>query len=613
MRHTLWFYFLFPALLFFSIRTSFAQSSNSSHAVNPSDTTKRDSIHALQPVPSYRKIAEVPLFVHGLYQGQGLDKDGSFITGRSPDFGDLVKVELPSGKKTTLAKANHPGEYSWSSVVSPDGKQVAYTWFNGKTYDLMLVAADGKSSSKMLLNSAEGRTAFPHDWTPDGQWLLVAADEKGKPVMELLNPKTGEGRVITQGDNNYIVNKMSFSPDGKYVVYDDGLDGKNAINMIGIDGSGKTTLVDSNYNNYGPYWSSDGKYILFLSNRHGRNGLWALTMEGSHKVGEPFFITEKVNDLDPIGFTSKGVFLYDSFKIKLNVYTTGLNSKSKNAEPLLISKRFKDNNGGAVWSRDGSYIAYKSGRDNNKTVIVLHNLMTGEERDIPIDSVSVLQWYSDNTLLVQKQKEIGFSTLYRLNTGTGDTSRLLELTSERSQQILQYSPVLSADENAIIFLESDEKKGITKVFKYDLFSKDKKELGTYDSPLVIGFAASPNGKKISAIVFYQGQIGRPSAIQTINLETAEKKELYKAPWGDETKLFGMSWSPDNRFIYYIRRNMKTSNCDLWKIPENGGEPQFTGITMKQLRDPRISPDGKKLAYYGGPQRATAEIWEMRRE
>lgn len=608
MRHTLWFYILFPALLFFSIRTSFAQSSNSSHAVNPSDTTKRDSIHALQPVPSYRKIAEVPLFVHGLYQGQGLSKDGSFITGRSPDFGNLVKVELPSGNKTTLAKANHPEEYAWSSVVSPDGKQVAYTWFNGKTFNLMLVDADGKSSSRMLLNGAEGRMGFPYDWTPDGQWLLVGADEKGNPVMELLSPKTGEVRVITQGDNGHIVNKMSFSPDGKYVVYDDGLEGKSAINLIGIDGSGKTILADSNYNNYGPYWSSDGKYIMFLSDRHGQKGLWALSMEGIKPVGEPLFITEKVYDLDPIGFTAKGVFLYDSIKIKLNVYTTELNSKSKNAKPLLISKNFQDNNGDAVWSQDGNYIAYRSGRDNKKTVIVVHNVKTGEERDIHIAGGSVIQWFADNTLLV-----LGSDTLFRLNTGNGDTTHLLKLTPDWPKQIIQHSPVLSADEKAIIFLESDRKKGITKVYKYDLSSKYKKELGTYDSPDVTSFAASPNGKEISAIVLYQGTNGRPCAIQTINLETAEKKELYKAPWGDETKLFGMSWSPDSRFIYYIRRNMQTSNCDLWKISENGGEPQFTGITMKQLRYPRISPDGKKLAYYGGPQRATAEIWEMRRE
>lgn len=47
---------------------------------------------------------------------------------------------------------------------------------------------------------------------------------------------------------------------------------------------------------------------------------------------------------------------------------------------------------------------------------------------------------------------------------------------------------------------------------------------------------------------------------------------------------------------------------LWRVPVAGGEPEQLGLEMEKLRQPTISPDGRRLAFTaGGTQN---ETWIM---
>lgn len=73
---------------------------------------------------------------HSLYRGSGLASNGSFFLG---DSGSLKRIHFKTGKVQTLIHPVQPEQYAFASVVSPDNQQVACYWFNGNSFDLIVV------------------------------------------------------------------------------------------------------------------------------------------------------------------------------------------------------------------------------------------------------------------------------------------------------------------------------------------------------------------------------------------------------------------------------------------------------------------------------------------
>ncbi|MBA4300025.1 MAG: hypothetical protein C0433_07990 [Cyclobacterium sp.] len=214
-------------------------------------------------------------------------------------------------------------------------------------------------------------------------------------------------------------------------------------------------------------------------------------------------------------------------------------------------------------------------------------------------------------MLVRGQDNNGLVPLYRFNIETRDTTFLFSLKSSLHRQSwgAEENPILSADGKNIFYIEKNRNTSTSKVFSYDLATGAIESIVTFDSPDITSFSASPDGKYLSAIVLYQGQAGRPSAIRIVSLSGGETHDLFKERWGDATKFFGLGWSPDSRYIYYIRMNAETESNSVWRVDILEGQPQNTGISMTDIRMPNIHPNGKHLVFYGGDgwYRTTYEV------
>ena len=70
------------------------------------------------------------------------------------------------------------------SVPSPDGKEVAYTWYNRDNfYDLRIVGLDG-SNPRVLYADAKLPELEPFDWSPDGKNILdLHQRDKGSQIV----------------------------------------------------------------------------------------------------------------------------------------------------------------------------------------------------------------------------------------------------------------------------------------------------------------------------------------------------------------------------------------------------------------------------------------------
>ncbi len=151
--------------------------------------------------------------------------DGRYLT--YPDWnsmGNLAVRDLTTGKSRILtdeATWEGPDEYAIHSIWSPDGKQIAYTWFNRDVWELRLVEFDG-SEPRVLYRNEDVISVQPHEWSSDGQYILTWLRKDNSPgEIGFVSVADGSVRVLKSrmafGANSA---NMSISPDGRYIVYD---------------------------------------------------------------------------------------------------------------------------------------------------------------------------------------------------------------------------------------------------------------------------------------------------------------------------------------------------------------------------------------------------------
>ncbi len=72
-----------------------------------------------------------------------------------------------------------------------------------------------------------------------------------------------------------------WSPDGRMLLFESTLDGRFAVYIINVDGTGLRRLTVDTANNEQPRWSHDGKRIVFSSDRAGHLDLYVMNADGS--------------------------------------------------------------------------------------------------------------------------------------------------------------------------------------------------------------------------------------------------------------------------------------------------------------------------------------------
>lgn len=70
----------------------------------------------------------------------------------------------------------------------------------------------------------------------------------------------------------------------------------------------------------------------------------------------------------------------------------------------------------------------------------------------------------------------------------------------------------------------------------------------------------------------------------------------------------LTWSPDSRYLYYVKRSNSGTPSELFRVPAAGGKIESTGFTVPDARDLSFSPDGTHLAFSNYTERP--EIWVL---
>ena len=248
----------------------------------------------------------------------------------------IIIKHIRTGVKTRLSKE---GGYAFNPVLSPNGKMVAYARSVDSITELRVAGIDS-SGSHVLYSKKDVDLLQIHEWSPDSKYIAASVIcNRDRSFTMIVSCVTDDSTRLIKAQKfesvnaNFQYNRMSFSPDSRYIAYD--LSPASAwyprdIYAMSILGGSEIPLVQNAANDLLLSYSPDGHHVLFASDRSGTWDLWVTTIDddgkpaGSAKKvianignttvnGNPLFFTN-------LGFTSDGSYYYTFCKAPFKYY-----------------------------------------------------------------------------------------------------------------------------------------------------------------------------------------------------------------------------------------------------------------------------------------------------
>jgi Tol biopolymer transport system component len=329
----------------------------------------------------------------------------------------------------------------------PTGNRIAFL----SSGNVASMREDG--SNRVMLTRDEigpndGASGALH-WSPDGTRLLTHLTRfqpAGTVDQAVAVAADGSGYRVVAFVLGWGLNAGTWSPDGSRVTYIKALTshfGSTAIYTATPEGTDETRLVtgtpslDGGAHDLFPVWSPTGEEIAFLSDR---------TVPSAPAFESHLFIAQvgvsgslQLSPAEVTGFdwspdgrrfvTSQGGGVPFGEAFFSNLY---LVDRESGASTRLSQQDNVD--GGALWSPEGTRLAFTSVRDGNVEIYVMNDDGTGVLRltEHPAEDW-VGNWSPDGTRLAFQTNRDGNWEIYTVNVdGTGLTNLTLSPAQETS-------------------------------------------------------------------------------------------------------------------------------------------------------------------------------------
>jgi Tol biopolymer transport system component len=552
-----------------------------------------------------------------------------FVIGGGPNqrarplqpYRSLYARNVDTGEIRPLDTAAPAVERMQAFVWSADSRRVAYN----KCYapkpptrptqvcELRVASLDG-GTPRVVYPQAPGFLQ-PLAWSPDGQFVatrlygLPAAGQNTIGLVSLPDASVRALKVSSEGPET-LSDGMAFSPDGRYLVYNEG--GWNAprdIMLLAVDGSGDTALIRHPADDRFVAWTPAGD-LLFRSDRSGTVDLLLAHVVDGHVQGLPLVVKRDMGLFDEHGMSSDGALYYlspggqemspigavsfqppeNDIQIAVLDPATGRVVEA----PRPIAERAPGRGHAPTWSADGTSLIYRTSPiwSIGWNELVMLSMKTGEERRIRPQGLSNLG--QDVTMVMPDGKS------FVVVTATDDGRRLYKVDAETGAVTgpiggnIGGSPRLLPDGRTVVaFRPGEPDDGRMAVIARDLASGE--DTVVYAAPQgaqLRGLAVSPDGRSLALIESSTGQ----SHLFITTIKGGQTREVISLP----TTILGGSknvWSPDGRFIYFVEGDDPNSGPqDLWRVSSGGGQPAKVLTFGTEIWDPAIDKTGRYLAF-----------------
>ena len=575
-------------------------------------------LSALAAVAQAHPQAEDSLIVRRVWAGREPDfyastpsPDGRYLTEVDWMTGDLALIDLVTGElRHVTNKGSWEESYSYaqSAVFAPDGKRIAYTWLNDEVagYEIWTIDPDGSEPRVLLRHKADVAYFQIEDWSLDGTNLLVQVRKTdGTTELALVSASDGSIRVLKTPFGDDYAGVAVFSPDGRYVAYDQpsrrgSLD--SDIYALAVDDGREFHLLSGPSDDRLMGWTRDGGSILFYSDRELTQGMWSLPIAEGLEVGEPQLLRPDVWRMFPLGF-SRDAYFYGVTVEAPQVYTAAVDISAGRilSPPTPVQDVSASWSAVGDWSPDGRYLAYVTDPFFRSNRLVIRAVTGDDTREIPLNirNIRLLHWAPDSkAVFVVARGDDPNPALFRVDLTTGQVEEVLAKQGEWDLLRSDFSP-----DGRTLYLLRGGFPDDTRIIARDMRTGEEDEIAVVG--WVGSLSVSPDGRTLAVI-----EIDRPtnqSRLLTIPAAGGEPRELHKADhmWAFEA-LAGLPWTPDGRYVLAV--GGEATRKVLVKIPITGGEPEEIGELPFSIdwRHIRLHPDGTRIAFNAGDSKG--EIW-----
>jgi Tol biopolymer transport system component len=541
-----------------------------------------------------------------------ISADGEYLTFNDWSCGNLMIRNLKTSEKKQLTVEGtwkDSSQYVLNSLISPDSKQVAYSWYKySGSCDLRLIKL-GNQTPIILGSGMED--IIPSLWFSNGNKIIVQKYDISKKIWDLssINITNGEVKSLIKKElapgpgPSFLPVFLSLSFDEKYIAFDfpdPAENGKYDIFILSVDSKTELPLVEHPANDRLLGWLPGRSELLFTSDRSGTSDVWVVNTSGNKTFGEPQCILTNIGDIHPMGFTRNGAlyfsmmsFLIESFIVPFDNDSGKISSIARTSLPGLITD--------VCWLPDReSLICIQHVLEPNKNwsnVLNLLNSRTGEARtlagNLNIEGQFRLSPDGRSVLVLARDKR---------RSGDKDAKKGIY-----SIDLVSGLPVEIKVKNDVLMSWSAEwdKEGINiyytiinQVLKHNIDSGEETVLY--------------NGKRLNVPILTRSFDGNSllfDDLTNIDEEGLGLSNLLKIPeTGGEALIMhayksDQNWrfkrfalSPEGKYIYFSALD-SASKSILYRIPAAGGTPEIILQLPKDFLFAGISihPEGKRIA------------------
>jgi len=537
-------------------------------------------------------------------------RDGAYLTFRSASE-DLAIRDLATGKIRQLTKHQSVRQSAYSSVPSPDGKLVAYSWYEDGLWELRVVGLDGAEPRVLYSNSEVN--AYPTDWSPDGKSILTVLSRRDRTSqLALVSARDASVHPLKDFDEAG-PERPRFSPDGRYIAYALGQGPKSEerdIFVLALDAGHEIPLIQHPANDVNPDWMPDGKGILFHSNRTGTMGAWWIQVAEGTPRGTPELVKPDLGlDIAAMGFTQNGSYYYGVSTQLSDVYIAELDLAAGKliSAPSAATQRFVGSNSKPDWSPDGLQLLFLSKRGAGywgARVFCVRSTESGEVRELAskLNRVPLARWSPDaRSLLVVASHPTDGIGAFRIDVRTGDF-----VAVPRPPGSFGYLPAVSHDGKAWIYQgEITEPKKYCVMLR-DLETGKNKELFCFSDPAHFAsrLTLSPDGSQLAFVMAADTE--GSTVLKVMPAAGGEARDLLRGvriPFCEAP----IAWAPDGQNLLFARQpDPPDRKTELWMISVRGGEPRRLELAAEGMSDLCIHPDGRHIAFTSVQNRD--EVW-----